>query len=134
MQRFRVLVLDDDFEMRRLLRVVLEQSGFVVDEAPNGLRLISQLSVQRPDVIVLDVMMSWINGIDLCRSLKRNLHYSDIPVCLISGRRTSSADVAEGMRSGASAYYCKPIDWDRMIPHMIGLASHYAEPAAPLYN
>ncbi len=77
--------------------------------AANGLRLVSALQVDRPDVILLDVMMSWIDGFELCRALKRNPAYADIPVIFLSGRSTDS-DVAAGIAVGAVDYLCKPVD------------------------
>lgn len=111
----RVLIVDDDQEMRRLLRVMLEVARFEVDEAVNGLRLLSLLRVRRPDVILLDVMMSWASGFDLCRSLKQNRYYADIPICLFSGYRVDETDINEGLRRGAAAYFRKPIDWRALI-------------------
>jgi DNA-binding response OmpR family regulator len=110
----KVIVVDDDRETRGLLHEILEQAGYQVSEAPSGLRLISLLHVDRPDVILLDVMMSWIDGFELCRALKRNPLYRDIPICFISGRDDPN-DVRHGLECGAADYFVKPIDLDRLL-------------------
>ena len=110
----KVIIVDDDRETREQLQSALEGRGYQVVPAPSGLRLISYLHVDRPDVILLDVMMSWIDGFELCRALKRNARFAAIPVVFISGRSDVAA-VREGMSCGAAAYFAKPIDLDDLI-------------------
>jgi DNA-binding response OmpR family regulator len=116
----KVIVVDDDRETRALLHEVLEDAGYQVIEAQSGLRLISLLHVDRPDVILLDVMMSWIDGFELCRAIKRNPLYIDIPICFISGR-DDPGDVRAGMECGAADYFVKPIDLDRLLGRLAEL-------------
>jgi DNA-binding response OmpR family regulator len=110
----RVAVVDDDRELRSMLGLRLAQAGYEVKEAPNGLRLVSTLHVDRPDIILLDVMMSWIDGFELCRAIKSNAEFATIPVIFMSGR-TASADVERGMACGAVDYFPKPLDIERLI-------------------
>lgn len=109
-----IAVVDDDIEVREALQDAFTDAGYRVELAANGLRLVSALQVDRPDVIVLDVMMSWIDGFELCRALKRNPEFSDIPVVFISGR-TSKADQQQGLDCGAVAYFPKPIDLGALL-------------------
>src|SRR5207248_2312363 len=83
-------------------------------EAANGLRLISTLHVDRPDLILLDVMMSWIDGFELCRAVKKNDEFRDIPVIFISAKKTAN-DIRTGLAAGASDYFSKPIDMERLL-------------------
>jgi DNA-binding response OmpR family regulator len=110
----RVIIVDDDRDTREMLTLALELEGFEVAQAANGLRLISAMHVDRPDVILLDVMMSWIDGFELCRAIKKNPTFTDIPVVFISAR-TSPEDEQTGMEAGAVAYFAKPIDTDRLV-------------------
>lgn len=110
----KVVIVDDDRDMRDALRAIFEARGFRVDVAQSGLRLISHLKVDRPDVILLDVMMSWIDGFELCRALKRNPEFCDIPILFISGRG-DAADVREGMQCGAAGYFIKPINIEKLL-------------------
>ena len=110
----KVVIVDDDRETRELLQAALEDKGYQVVLAQSGLRLISYLHVDRPDVILLDVVMSWIDGFELCRALKRNPRFESIPVVFISGRSERAA-IDEGLACGAAAYFPKPIDLDELL-------------------
>ena len=109
----KILIVDDDRDTRELLRAALEEHGYTVSQAQSGLRLMSHLH-DRPDLILLDVMMSWIDGFALCRAVKCNPEFQNIPVCFISGR-SGPEDVLEGMACGAAAYFVKPLDTDEML-------------------
>ncbi|MCI0571970.1 MAG: response regulator [Myxococcaceae bacterium] len=105
----KVTIVDDDRESRELLSLALSLEGLTVLTAANGLRLISLLKVDRPDVILMDVNMSWIDGFELCRAVKHNEEFRDIPVIFVSGR-TSVDDRRRGIECGAVAYFTKPVD------------------------
>jgi DNA-binding response OmpR family regulator len=116
----RIIIVDDDRDTREMLTLALELEGFDVGQAANGLRLISAMHVDRPDVILLDVMMSWIDGFELCRAIKKNPTFADIPVIFISAR-TSAEDERAGLEAGAVAYFCKPIDMDGLVGRIRGI-------------
>jgi len=118
----KVVIVDDDRSMRDQLQQILETSGWRVAQAPSGLRLLSLLEVDRPDVILLDVAMSWINGFELCRAMKANANYRNIPVVFISGRSAPS-DIETGMSCGAADYFVKPIDTRRLLERLRELSS-----------
>ncbi len=129
--RPRVIIVDDDRDTREMLTLALELEGFDVTQAANGLRLISAMHVDRPDVILLDVMMSWIDGFELCRAIKRNPTFAAIPVIFISARK-SAEDERTGLAAGAVAYFSKPIDMDRLVGRIREvLAGAVESPAAP---
>jgi len=113
-RRPKVLIVDDDRETREMLTLALELEGYDVEQAANGLRLISSLRVDRPDLILLDVMMSWIDGFELCRSVKKNDELREIPVIFVSARKTGE-DVQKGLVAGAADYFTKPVDIDRLL-------------------
>jgi DNA-binding response OmpR family regulator len=105
----KVVIVDDDRALRDRLQRVLEDAGYQVAQAPSGLRLLSLLEVDRPDLVLLDVAMSWIDGFELCRALKANANYRQIPVVFISGR-SDQADIDSGLACGAADYFVKPLD------------------------
>src|SRR5512136_2931178 len=109
----KIVSVDDDRERRAMLTLALELEGWAVEQAANGLRLISSLHVDRPDLILLDVMMSWIDGFELCRSIKKNDEFRDIPVIFVSARKTGE-DLQKGLSAGASDYFTKPVDIDKL--------------------
>ena len=110
----KVIIVDDDRDTREMLTLALELESFDVGQAANGLRLISAMHVDRPDVILLDVMMSWIDGFELCRAIKKNPTFHDIPVIFISARK-SADDERAGREAGAIDYFPKPLDMDRLV-------------------
>jgi DNA-binding response OmpR family regulator len=97
-----------------MLSVALEEEGFEVTSAANGLRLIASLQLHRPHAILLDVNMSWIDGFELCRAVKKNEHFRDIPILFISGRGDPE-DKRRGMEAGAADYFVKPLDLDTLV-------------------
>lgn len=117
----RVVIVDDDRVLRDRLQVILERDGYEVAQAPSGLRLLSLLEVDRPDLILLDVAMSWIDGFELCRAMKANHAYKAIPVVFISGRSNPS-DIDTGLSCGAADYFVKPLDTQKLLERVHELA------------
>ncbi|HEX9288479.1 MAG TPA: response regulator [Anaeromyxobacteraceae bacterium] len=124
----KVIIVDDDRDTREMLTLALELEGFDVGQAANGLRLISAMHVDRPDVILLDVMMSWIDGFELCRAIKKNGSFHDIPVIFISARK-SVEDERAGLEAGAVDYFPKPLDMDRLISRIREILEQRGAPA-----
>jgi DNA-binding response OmpR family regulator len=110
----RIAVVDDDRAAREFLASCLRRAGYAVQVAESGLRLVAALQIDRPDLIVLDVNMSWIDGFELCRALKRNREWGSIPVVFVSGRSTAD-DHAAGLAAGAVAFLSKPIDGRTLV-------------------
>jgi DNA-binding response OmpR family regulator len=125
--RRTVVIVDDDRAVRVVLARALTHAGYRALEAPSGLRLLSLLQVDHPDLILLDVSMSWIDGLELCRALKANRLYRAIPVIFISGR-SSSDDIAAGLAAGADAYFPKPIDTAALLD---AVAAALSTPPSP---
>jgi DNA-binding response OmpR family regulator len=126
----KVIIVDDDRDTREMLTLALELEDFDVSQAANGLRLISAMHVDRPDVILLDVMMSWIDGFELCRAIKKNPSFMEIPVIFISARKTPE-DERAGIEAGAIDYFPKPLDMDGLVARIREiLASRGAASAA----
>ena len=109
-----VAVVDDDREVRQALEAALSDAGFNVRLAPHALKLVTALELDRPAVIVLDVVNSWIDGLGLCRALKRNPAYRDIPIVIVSGRSELDS-IRAGFSAGAAAYFPKPLDVGRLV-------------------
>ena len=117
MPKPKVTIVDDDRDTRELLSFALESEGFEVNAAANGLRLIASLQLKRPDVILMDVNMSWIDGFELCKAVKKNEQFRDIPVVFISGRGDTE-DKRRGLEAGAADYLVKPLDLDALIKRL----------------
>ncbi len=125
----KITIVDDDRDTREMLTLALELEGFEVGQAANGLRLISAMHVDRPDVILLDVMMSWIDGFELCRAIKKNPTFADIPVIFVSARK-GPEDERAGLEAGAQDYFTKPLDMDRLIGRIREILAQKAGEAA----
>ena len=121
MEKPRIIIVDDDRDTRELLAMALETEGFEVTSAANGLRLISSLQLRRPHLILLDVNMSWIDGFELCKAVKKNENFRDIPVIFVSGRGEPE-DRRKGIEAGAADYFVKPLDLNRLIARIRELA------------
>ncbi|HTS81625.1 MAG TPA: response regulator [Myxococcaceae bacterium] len=115
--RRSAIIVDDDRDTREMLAMALELEGYQVTQAANGVKLISSLHVHRPDILLLDVNMSWIDGFELCRAVRRNEQLHQLPVLFVSARK-ARADVEAGMASGADGYFTKPIDFDALLERM----------------
>jgi DNA-binding response OmpR family regulator len=112
--RPKIIIVDDDREAREVLALALELEGFEAKQAANGLRLVSSLHVDRPDLILLDVNMSWIDGFELCRAVRKNETFKRLPVVFISGR-SKKEDLRRGLEAGGDDYFVKPFDFNRLL-------------------
>jgi DNA-binding response OmpR family regulator len=99
-----VLLVEDDSRVRRVLRLALEDEGYVVTEASDGAAGLAAVTAQ-PDVVLLDLMLPDIDGFSVCRSIRR---VSDVPVIMITAR-VDSHDVVAGLEAGADDYVTKPL-------------------------
>ena len=104
-----VLVVDDDPVILRLLEVNFEMEGFVVRTATDGLEGLDVARAEKPDVIVSDVMMPRMNGLELCKGLKDDPATASIPVILLSAK-AQATDIRAGIDSGADDYVTKPFE------------------------
>lgn len=105
-----VLVVDDDATIRRLLQITLETEGFMVTTAGDGVEgLRMAQEAPRPDLVLLDIMMPGMDGLQVCHTLKNDPATADLPVVLLSAK-AQSHDIELGMRVGADDYITKPPD------------------------
>ena len=104
-----VLVVEDDPTILQLLEVNFEMEGFTVVRAEDGLLGLEAARSKRPDVIVSDVMMPKMSGLELVRALKATNDTKAIPVILLSAK-AQGADVRLGLEAGADDYVTKPFE------------------------
>jgi CheY-like chemotaxis protein len=104
-----VLVVDDDPVIQRLLKVNFEMEGYTVLSAADGVEGIEQARAGAPDVIILDIMMPKMNGLEALTVLKADVRTEAIPVILLSAK-AQAGDVQAGLDRGADAYVTKPFD------------------------
>ena len=103
----KILVIDDDPDILELIDYNLSKAGYRVVTAPSGLNAVWGLEEDGPpDVILLDLMMPTLDGLDMCRFLKSSDDFRDIPVIIVSAKG-SREDIAKGFAVGADAYLPK---------------------------
>jgi signal transduction histidine kinase len=110
----RVLVVDDDEMSRRLLCDILSMRGYTVFDAADGEAALSEVAASQPDVILLDVMMPRLDGMEVCRRLKADALTAPIPVLLVTALH-ERADRLKGVASGANDFITKPIDTEEVL-------------------
>jgi DNA-binding response OmpR family regulator len=104
-----VLVVDDDPVILRLLEVNFEMEGFSVRTATDGVEGLAVAKAEQPDVVVSDVMMPRMNGLELVKGLKDDPSTASIPVILLSAK-AQATDVRAGLDAGADDYVTKPFE------------------------
>jgi DNA-binding response OmpR family regulator len=102
-----ILVADDDMDIRDLVAFKLEQAGFDVTAVDNGLAALTAARLEPPDLVVLDVMMPGMSGIDVCRELRNDRGTAGLPIILLTAR-AQEGDVEVGFGAGADDYIVKP--------------------------
>jgi DNA-binding response OmpR family regulator len=102
-----LLVVDDDELAAKAVTRVLEKRGFTVLTAHGGRQALALLREHSVDVLVLDVMMPEMNGLEVCRELRKDARHSDLPVILLTGCDDFETRAA-GMKLGVSEFLCKP--------------------------
>jgi DNA-binding response OmpR family regulator len=104
----RILVVDDEIGALTLIGIMLERGGFEVLKAKDAEQALSVLDLDTPDLIILDVMMPGMDGIELCRRLRVRNDTTELPILILSARGDAKS-VMSGMDAGASDYLPKPI-------------------------
>lgn len=107
MTKGRVLVVDDEDSIRELIVFNLEQQGFEVLEAANGIQAIQRVEEGHPDLIILDLMLPLMDGLEVCHKLRRSGEYSAIPIIMLTAR-SEEVDRVLGLEIGADDYVTKP--------------------------
>jgi len=107
----RVLVVDDDPQLREALSRALELDDYQVATASNGAQALEAISARRPDVVILDVMMPYVGGLDVCRTLRERK--DRLPILVLTARDEVGDRVA-GLDAGADDYLTKPFALDEL--------------------
>jgi DNA-binding response OmpR family regulator len=107
--RPRLLVIEDDRDLRQLYVHALEDAGFTVVQAHNGLQALEKATELRPDAIVTDLGLPGIDGYEICRRLRRN-GLSQVPFVAITGRYLAPADVQRALKESCRTVLIKPFD------------------------
>ena len=107
MSKKKILAIDDEPDVLDFLKLVLEKSGYEAVTAPNGTDGLIRAHVERPDLVLLDIMMEKMDGWETLRLLKLDEDSRDIPVVILSAR-AEPKDKIRGLQEGAVDYFTKP--------------------------
>ena len=109
-----VLVIDDESSVGTLLRFNLRQRGFEVETAASAAQGYAKARTRRFDLVILDVALPGIDGIEACSMLKKMEGYGEIPIIMISSR-SDSVTIEQARRAGASDYLVKPFTFQQLF-------------------
>ena len=126
----RILVVDDDPQIVRLVRSYLEQSGFAVISAGDGEAALHMARSERPDLIVLDLMLPRRNGLDVTRALRSDPALAATPILMLTAR-VEDVDRIIGLELGADDYVTKPFNPREVVARVKAILRRSARPTAP---
>ena len=106
---FKILAVDDEPDLLQITEFVLRKEKYHIETALNGGDCMRAIRQDKPDLLLLDVMLPDINGIALCEKIKNDPELSSIFIILISGSKIDSDDISEGLETGADGYLIKPV-------------------------
>ena len=129
----KILVVDDEPHIRRILQFLLEQEGFTVEMAADGEEALAKLPQTRPDLILLDVMMPRMDGFTVLERIRQDTECRNLPVIMLTAKGESSEKV-RGLKGGASDYLTKPFNHEELLLRMHNMlaASQAQRDANPL--
>jgi two-component system, OmpR family, alkaline phosphatase synthesis response regulator PhoP len=125
----KVLIVEDETDLVKLLKYNLEKEGFKVGYATDGALALAEARRDPPDVVILDLMLPGLDGLEVCRQLRRNDQFSRTPILILSAR-SEEADRIVGLELGADDYVTKPFSTREVIARVRALLRRN-EPVAP---
>ncbi|HEY7745180.1 MAG TPA: response regulator [Desulfuromonadales bacterium] len=107
MSKKKILVVEDEESLLKLESILLTSKGYEVRGVPNGQAALDAIAEERPDLVLLDIMLPEIDGFEVCRRIKSDTATRDIPVVMLTAKKTRD-DMARGEKVGADWYITKP--------------------------
>lgn len=123
----KILIVEDEANIRELLRLYLEREGYTVLEAENGVEGIKKWKSDKPDMLLLDVMMPLMDGWAVCREIRAE---SDVPIIMLTAKG-ETADRVSGLEMGADDYIVKPLEMPEVIARVRAVFRRMAPDDAP---
>lgn len=123
----KILIVEDEANIRELLRLYLEREGYTVLEAENGVEGIKKWKSDKPDMLLLDVMMPVMDGWSVCREIRAE---SDVPIIMLTAKG-ETADRVSGLEMGADDYIVKPLEMPEVIARVRAVFRRMAPDDAP---
>jgi len=128
MEQRTVLIVDDDPGLRELIRINLEHEGYRVLQAVNGVECLEVVREQRPEIVLLDVMMPEMDGLEACARIR---DFSQVPILMLTAK-VQSRDIITGLDKGADDYLVKPFNIDELTARIRALLRRVPSVYRPL--
>jgi DNA-binding response OmpR family regulator len=128
MEQRTVLIVDDDPGLRELIRINLEHEGYKVLQAVNGVQCLEKVREERPELVLMDVMMPEMDGLEACARLRE---FSQVPVLMLTAK-VQSKDIITGLDKGADDYLIKPFNIDELTARIRALLRRVPSVYRPL--
>ena len=125
LMRRKILVVEDDPDQLEAIRGNLKDAGFAIGTAANGVDALIKTRSVSPDLIVLDLMLPQLNGLDFCKTLRENPATASIPVIMLTGMDGYFTRVA-GFEAGVNVYLTKPYQPEELVSKVEALLEHVA--------
>ena len=106
MTKQKILIADDEAQIREILRIYFEKEGFEVIEAEDGAAAILKVQSEKPDILLLDIMMPVLDGIEVCKQVRK---MTDLPIIMVTAKDEDDDRIA-GLEIGADDYITKPFN------------------------
>ncbi len=119
----RILIAEDEPDIRELVALILELDGHEVIQARDGQEAVEKAQAEHPDLILMDVRMPRMTGYEACETLKANPATQHIPVVFLSAKG-QAGEVEAGYRAGAVAYLIKPFDAEELLLRVKEILAH----------
>ena len=113
MGKKKILLADDEEDIKTVIKLYLESKGYDVVTSYDGLDTLDKVKAEKPDLILLDIMMPVINGFEVCKQLKADENTSDIPIVMLSAA-SHAYSVEQAIEAGAVDYIMKPFEPPRI--------------------
>lgn len=110
----KILVIDDEPEITDIVATFLKDAGYEVLTENSGAMGVEKVKSFKPDLVILDIMMPFMDGYEICEELKKNRHTEKIPVIFLTGKDPRS-DEGRAFRSGGDLYVKKPFSCERLL-------------------
>jgi len=126
----KVLVVDDEKDILELVHYHLEKEGFQCLAAPDGVTALRLIREQRPDLLVLDLMLPGLDGLEVCRQLRRDTVTARLPVIMLTAK-AEEVDRVVGLEVGADDYVVKPFSPRELVARVKAVLRRIQEPSGP---
>lgn len=117
MKKFSILIVDDEWNMRNLIKIFLTKDGFDIKEASTGTEAIGYVRNGNFDLVILDIMMPGMDGWQVCHEIRE---FSQVPILMLTAR-TDTKDKVKGLQLGADDYLAKPFEPEEMVARVHAL-------------